>query len=92
MKSRRLIAENLKRIRLEMRLSQEALAFQAGVDRTYVSGLERRIYNPSIDLLDRLSEALGVNTAALFEVAVPNPRPAPLPRGRRAKKIRVHRK
>lgn len=87
MDSRRLIARNLKEIRLSRRLSQEELAFIAEVDRTYVSGLERRLRNPSVDLLDRLAGVLKVKTADFFTETSMNPRPAPLPRGRRQKKI-----
>lgn len=81
MQSRRLIARNLKHIRLSRRLSQEALALQAGVDRTYVSGLERGIHNPSVDLLDRLAKVLSVATGEFFVTVVPSPTAA-LPRGR----------
>lgn len=88
MESRRLIARNLKQIRLSRRLSQEALALQADVDRTYVSGLERGLRNPSVDILDRLAKALGVATGDFLEAAVANPHAAALPRGRRKKAAR----
>lgn len=83
MESRRLIAHNLKRIRLLRRLSQEALALDAGVDRTYVSGLERGIRNPSVDVLDRLAKQLSVKTSEFFGEISREPKPDPLPRGRR---------
>ncbi|MEM6748080.1 MAG: helix-turn-helix transcriptional regulator, partial [Pseudomonadota bacterium] len=41
MGSRAIIAKNIKHFRLQKRLSQEQLALQADVDRTYVSALER---------------------------------------------------
>jgi transcriptional regulator with XRE-family HTH domain len=39
-------------------LSQKKLAFDAGIDRSYVGGLEREKENPTVDLLDRLAKAL----------------------------------
>lgn len=60
MESRRLIARNLKEIRLSRRLSQEELAYIADVDQTYVSGLGRCVRNPSVDLLDRLAAVLKI--------------------------------
>src|ERR1700730_12694870 len=58
MKGRALVAWNLRRIRVRHGLSQERLAFDAGVDRSYVGGLERREENPIVDLLDRLARTL----------------------------------
>jgi transcriptional regulator with XRE-family HTH domain len=88
MASRRLVARNLKRIRLSRRLSQEALAAVADIDRTYVSGLERGVRNPTVDLLDRLAKALSIKTADFFEASTSAPPPQNLPRGRRRKAIR----
>jgi len=47
--SREHLAKNLKRLRTVKGLSQEALADAAGIDRTYVSALERQKYSLSID-------------------------------------------
>ncbi|MEJ1161176.1 helix-turn-helix transcriptional regulator [Prosthecomicrobium sp. N25] len=47
-------------------LSQEALADEAKIDRTYISGIERGKRNPSVDLLARLAEALKTTPAALL--------------------------
>ncbi len=85
MESRRFIARNLKEIRLTRRLSQEALALKADIDRTYVSGLERSIRNPSVDLLDKLAVVLSVKTIEFFKENTANPAALPLPRGRRKK-------
>lgn len=86
MESRRLVAQNLKRLRLERRMSQEALALEAEIDRTYVSGIERGIGNPTIDLLDRLAETLGTKTAAFFVPILKTQPMLGLPRGRRSKR------
>lgn len=86
MKGRALLAWNLRALRTAKTLSQERLALDAGVDRAWVSELEREQGNTSIDLLDRLAEALDVPIAALFAEPEPNaPKPRPLPSGRRAR-------
>ena len=65
-------------------LSQERLAYDAGVDRSYVGGLERREENPTVDILDRLSETLEVPIAELFKRPGRNASvPKPLRSGRR---------
>ena len=55
----------LRRYRSEKNISQEELAFQAGVDRTFVSRLERGIGQPTITTLIGLGQALGVSAADL---------------------------
>lgn len=86
MSGRTLLAWNLRLLRTERGLSQERLAADAGVDRAWVSELEREQGNTSIDLLDRLAAALGVPIATLFREPEPGEtRPQPLPGGRRGK-------
>ncbi|MFT3963725.1 helix-turn-helix domain-containing protein [Propionivibrio sp.] len=55
----------LKRYRSALNVSQEELAFRAGVDRTFVSRLERGIRQPTITTLIGLGLALGVSAAEL---------------------------
>jgi transcriptional regulator with XRE-family HTH domain len=84
MKGRALLAWNLRALRTAKSLSQERLAADAGVDRAWVSELEREQGNTSVDLLDRLAEALDVPVASLL--AEPDPdadKPQPLRSGRR---------
>ena len=84
MKGSDLVAWNLRRLRVARELSQDALALEAGVDRTYVGRLERGIENPSVGVLDRLASALQVKLGELFvEPAEGSPRPAPLRAGRK---------
>lgn len=64
---REVFARNLRKYRQERGLSQEALAHEAGVDRTYVSALERSTYSASITMVDRLATVLGVEAAALLQ-------------------------
>lgn len=60
------LAINLKAERSKKGLSQEALAFAANVDRTYVSQIERGIGNPSIQVLAKLSKSLEIDLIELF--------------------------
>jgi transcriptional regulator with XRE-family HTH domain len=66
--ARRRIASNLKRLRTSRGLSQEVMAEQADFHRTYVSQLERCVTNISIDGLERLAMALGVDIQELLAV------------------------
>jgi len=63
---RQTFAENLKRIRQEKGLSQEALGFEAGVDRSYVSLIERAEFSVSLDKIERLAKALNIDPVAFF--------------------------
>ncbi|MEH6409366.1 MAG: helix-turn-helix transcriptional regulator [Hyphomonas sp.] len=66
MSIREVFAQNLKKFRRAKGLSQEELAHLAGIDRTYVSLLERRIYSVTIDILARLAEALDIEPDELL--------------------------
>jgi transcriptional regulator with XRE-family HTH domain len=73
---------NLRRIRGEQSIPQERLALDASVDRVYLSAIERKLANPTIDVLDRLSATLRVPIAELFRPAGKS-RSKPLKVGRR---------
>ena len=66
MEIREVFARNLRTLRKAKGLSQEEVAHQAGIDRTYVSALERSVYNPSIDVVDRLAQVLEVEPSELL--------------------------
>lgn len=84
MNGRALVAWNLRRLRTARRISQERLAADTGVDRAYVGLLEREEGNPTVDLLDKLAEALDVSVSEFFvRPSAGAKRPAPLPRGRK---------
>ena len=63
---RRVLAQNVKAARKALDLSQEALALEAKIDRTYVSGIERALRNPSLDLIVKLAANLKTTPAALL--------------------------
>lgn len=71
---------------MENRIPQEQLAYDAGIDRSYMGGLERRTANPTIDILERLAQTLGVHISEFF-VQPPKgaSKPKPLNAGRKAK-------
>ena len=63
---RRVVAQNVKAARKALDLSQEALALEAEIDRTYISGIERALRNPSLDLIVKLADRLKTTPAALL--------------------------
>jgi len=88
MKARLLIARNLRRLRVGEGLSQERLALEAGIEPTYISRLERegKPENPSIDIIERLSKALGVGIQEFFSTDGAASKVRSLPAGRRKRK------
>ncbi|MDK1376401.1 MULTISPECIES: helix-turn-helix transcriptional regulator [unclassified Sinorhizobium] len=67
MEIREVFARNLRAARQAHGLSQEELAHRANIDRTYISSLERSVYNASIDVVDRLATALGIEASELLK-------------------------
>lgn len=61
------VGKNLRRLRHEAGWSQEDFAFECGIHRTYVSGLERGIRNPTITVLEKIAKPLGVPASVLLE-------------------------
>ncbi len=66
---RKRVGLNLKGFRHELGLSQEAFAFKTGLHRTYISGIERGVRNPTVLVLEEIALALGVPSAKLLEEA-----------------------
>lgn len=60
------LARNVRRLRKDLGISQEELADLANLHRTYVSGIERKVRNPTIEILARLAVALGVSESELL--------------------------
>ncbi|MGY4752588.1 helix-turn-helix domain-containing protein [Pannonibacter sp. Q-1] len=67
MEIREVFARNLRAARQAKGLSQEELAHRAEIDRTYISSLERSVYNASIDVVDRLATVLGIEASDLLK-------------------------
>ena len=67
MEIREVFARNLRQYRRAKGLSQEALAHEAGVDRTYISALERSLYSASITMVDKLATILEIEAADLLQ-------------------------
>lgn len=64
----RRVGANVRRLRRECGLSQEKLAFECGLHRTYISGVERGIRNPTVVVLEQIATALQVPAWRLLEV------------------------
>ncbi|MBO9581443.1 MAG: helix-turn-helix transcriptional regulator [Sphingobium sp.] len=75
MRGRKLVGINVKRLRVERDISQERLAFDSGVDRSYLGGVERGEENPTIDILDRLAATLSVHVSELVKAMPANAKP-----------------
>lgn len=61
-----LLGVNVRRHRKLKGMSQEQLALEAGMERSYVSDLERGTRNPSVRALGRLADALGIQPHELL--------------------------
>ena len=58
--------QRVRELRLARNLSQEELAFRAGLHRTYLGGIERGERNPALRNIAAIAEALGVAIQELF--------------------------
>ena len=67
MRGRELVGRNIKRIRMAKEVSQEQLAFDASIDRSYLGGIERCDENPSVDTLEKIAAVLEIELAELFQ-------------------------
>ena len=63
---RKLFATNLRRIRHQRKMSQERLAHDAGVDRAYMSRVERAVTYVGLEIIGKLADVLGVDPAEFF--------------------------
>ncbi len=78
-----LIGRRLRELRATAGLSLDALAHKSGVSRSNISLIERGQSSPTAVVLDKLSSALGVSVASMFEAApdtTPAAAPSPLAR------------
>ena len=75
-----LIGRRLRELRAASGLSLDALAHKSGVSRSNISLIERGQSSPTAVVLDKLSSALGVSVASMFEAAEAPVAPSPLAR------------
>ena len=60
------LSANIKMLGAELGLAQEKLAFEAGIDRTLISKIERGLANPTLNVLVRISSFLNVSVCELL--------------------------
>lgn len=63
---RKIIGNNVRLLRKQLKITQEELAFRTGLHRTYVSGIERGERNPTILIIAKIAKALDVNPQELI--------------------------
>ena len=64
---RRRLGQNLKKLREEQGYSQESFADHCGLHRTYISGIERGVRNPTVVIIDKIAKALKVPAGQLLD-------------------------
>ncbi|WP_071831162.1 helix-turn-helix domain-containing protein [Pararhizobium antarcticum] len=83
---RQRIGWNLRRLRVAKGLSQERLALEAEIDRSYVGRVERGTENVTVGALEAFSAILDIDVSALFaEIDSSSSLPPPLRSGRKPK-------
>ncbi len=61
-----MLGDELRKAREDAEMTQETLSFAAHIDRTYVSQLERNLKSPTLDVLFRICDAVGVRASVLI--------------------------
>ena len=64
---RRRVGLNLRKLREDQGFSQESFADHCGLHRTYISGIERGVRNPTVVILDRIAKGLKVPAGLLLD-------------------------
>ncbi|MEQ4513112.1 MAG: helix-turn-helix transcriptional regulator [Dickeya sp.] len=59
--------QRVKTLRLQAGLSQEAFADKCGLDRTYISGIERGVRNPTLEVIGVIADGLEIELKILFD-------------------------
>ncbi|WP_227318832.1 helix-turn-helix domain-containing protein [Cedecea davisae] len=59
--------QRVRKLRLEAGLSQEAFADKCGLDRTYISGIERGVRNPTLEVIAVIASGLEIKLKHLFD-------------------------
>lgn len=63
---KKVLGKRIRALRLEMGLSQEAFADKCGIDRTYMSGIERGVRNPTLVVICAIAGGLEMDLSHLF--------------------------
>ncbi len=61
------IGENIKYFRRALHLTQQQLAEKASISRSYLADVEKNRYNPSLDTMKKIAEALGIHPSELLD-------------------------
>lgn len=61
-----MLGDELRKARLDAGMSQEKVALQAGVDRSYLSELENNKWSPTVEMLVRICDALNVAASEII--------------------------
>ena len=67
MNIQRVFGKNVRRFREAKGWSQDKLSEMSGLHRTYISGIERGVRNPTIQIVHEIAVALGMKASQLFE-------------------------
>jgi transcriptional regulator with XRE-family HTH domain len=59
--------QKVRQERMKVGISQEELGFRTGLDRTYISGIERGARNPSLKNIGKIAKALKIPLSDLFK-------------------------
>lgn len=62
-----LFGQRVKKLRQQAGMSQETFADKCGLDRTYVSGIERGIRNPTLEVIEVIARGLEIELTHLFD-------------------------
>lgn len=62
-----LFGQRVRELRLQQGMSQEAFADKCGLDRTYISGIERGVRNPTLEVINIIANGLNVELDTLFQ-------------------------
>lgn len=63
----RQLGMRVRYLRMQKKLSQEDLALEAGINKNYLSDLERGNRNPTVEVLNKIAQALEIPISTLFE-------------------------
>lgn len=63
-----LFGQRVKQLRQQAGMSQETFADKCGLDRTYISGIERGVRNPTLEVINVIAKGLDIELNYLFDL------------------------